>query len=425
MAGSRIYTVTQLNQEIKSLLESNPSFFNLFVRGEISNYKPHPSGHHYMTIKDEGAAIHAVMFRSDAAKLRFRLQNGMKVVARGRISSFPKSGQVQLYLADLMPDGAGALHMQFEQLKAKLYEEGLFDPARKREIPEFPEQVALITSPSGAAVRDILRILARRWPMAEVELFPALVQGTAAPASLVQALQLANKRRTAQVIVIGRGGGALEDLWAFNDERVARAIAASRIPVVSAVGHEPDVTISDFVADLRAPTPSGAAEMIVPNQEDVQHALRIFQHRLNTAMQKKCDQCALQLNTLDKCLSVCTPLQYLQDRSRNVRELTRRLERTAQNCVNEKNIAVDYAERHMESVMRRILLQNQTQLARLCTALDALSPLKVLGRGYAVARDSRGDIVTDAGGLTTGDPLHLRFAKGGAVCEVVEVKSEE
>lgn len=279
MASSRIYTVTQLNQEIKSLLESNPSFFNLFVRGEISNYKPHPSGHHYMTIKDEGAAIQAVMFRSDAAKLRFRLQNGMKVVARGRISSFPKSGQVQLYLADMMPDGAGALHMQFEQLKEKLYAEGLFDPMHKRQIPPFPERIGLVTSPSGAAIRDMLRILARRWPMARIELYPSLVQGNAAPADLVRALQLANQKGTAEVLVIGRGGGSLEDLWAFNEECVARAIYESRIPVVSAVGHEPDVTISDFVADLRAPTPSGAAELIAPNAEDCTATLTLLQHR--------------------------------------------------------------------------------------------------------------------------------------------------
>lgn len=425
MAGSRIYTVTQLNQEIKSLLESNPSFFNLFVRGEISNYKPHPSGHHYMTIKDENAAIQAVMFRSDAAKLRFRLQNGMKVVARGRISSFPKSGQVQLYLADMMPDGAGALHMQFEQLKAKLYAEGLFDLTRKRPIPEFPEKIALITSPSGAAVQDILRILVRRWPLAEVELFPALVQGTIAPASLVRALQLANERGTAQVIVIGRGGGALEDLWAFNDEHVARAIAASRIPVVSAVGHEPDVTISDFVADLRAPTPSGAAELIVPDRQDVQHALRVFQRRLNAAMQKKWDQSYSQLNALEKCLSAYMPLRYVQEYFQRIQTLRERLQRAAQNCVNEKNIAVDYAEQHIESAMQHIILQKQAQLAQSYTALDALSPLKVLKRGYAVAKDRYGSIVTDTAELSVGDSLCLRFSKGEAVCKVLEVRGEE
>ncbi|MGN1008372.1 MAG: exodeoxyribonuclease VII large subunit [Butyricicoccus sp.] len=341
------------------------------------------------------------------------------------MSSFPKSGQVQLYLADMMPDGAGALHMQFEQLKAKLYAEGLFDTARKRPLPEFPEQIALITSPSGAAVRDMLRILARRWPLAEVELFPALVQGTAAPASLVQALQLANRRGTAQVIVIGRGGGALEDLWAFNDEKVARAIAASRIPVVSAVGHEPDVTISDFVADLRAPTPSGAAELIVPNQEDVRNSLRTLQHRLHTAMQKKCDQSRLQLNALEKCLAVCTPLQYLQDRLQNVQNLQERLRRAAQNCVNEKNITADYAERHMDAAMQRIILQKQSQLAQMCTALDALSPLKVLKRGYAVAKDQHGGIVINAAELSAGDCVRLRFAKGEAVCEVLEVRGEE
>lgn len=425
MAGSRIYTVTQLNQEIKSLLESNPSFFNLFVRGEISNYKPHPSGHHYMTIKDEGAAIQAVMFRSDAAKLRFRLQNGMKVVARGRISSFPKSGQVQLYLADMMPDGAGALHMQFEQLKEKLYAEGLFDPMHKRQIPPFPERVGLITSPSGAAIRDMLRILARRWPMARIELYPSLVQGNAAPADLVRALQLANQKGTAEVLVIGRGGGSLEDLWAFNEECVARAIYESRIPVVSAVGHEPDVTISDFVADLRAPTPSGAAELIAPNAEDVRQTLTLLQRRMKTAMGKKYDQHSLRLEALNKRLMVRTPLQYLRDRSQLVQEFNKRLKRSMQSRMNEKGIAVDYAVRNMEASMQHILIQQRARLTQSCAALDALSPLKVLSRGYAVVQNRRGDVVTAADRLVTGESICVRFAKGQSICEVREIKSEE
>ena len=425
MASSRIYTVTQLNQEIKSLLESNPSFFNLFVRGEISNYKPHPSGHHYMTIKDEGAAIQAVMFRSDAAKLRFRLQNGMKVVARGRISSFPKRGQVQLYLADMMHDGAGALHMQFEQLKEKLYAEGLFDPMHKRQIPPFPERIGLVTSPSGAAIRDMLRILARRWPMARIELYPSLVQGNAAPADLVRALQLANQKGTAEVLVIGRGGGSLEDLWAFNEECVARAIYESRIPVVSAVGHEPDVTISDFVADLRAPTPSGAAELIAPNAEDVRQTLTLLQHRMKTVMGKKYVQHSLRLEALPKRLMVRIPLPYLRDRSQLVQEFNKRLKRSMQSRMNEKGIAVDYAVRNMEAPMQHILIQQRARLTQSCAALDALSPLKVLSRGYAVVQNRRGDVVTAADRLVTGESICVRFAKGRSICEVREIKSEE
>ena len=261
---SHVYSVTQLNQEIKGLLESNPTFRNVFVQGEISNYKQHTSGHHYMTLKDEGGAINAVMFRGDAARLRFRLQNGMKVIARGRVSSFPKTGQVQLYMADLMPDGAGALHMAFEQLKSRLYMEGLFAQEHKKEIPQMPETIALITSPTGAAVRDMIRILGRRWPLAKIEVWPVLVQGARAPADIAQTIALANVYGSADVIIVGRGGGSLEDLWAFNEEIVARAIYDSKIPVISAVGHEPDVTIADFVADLRAPTPSGAAELAVP-----------------------------------------------------------------------------------------------------------------------------------------------------------------
>ena len=232
---SRVYTVTQLNTEIKGVLESNPSFRNVFVQGEISNYKQHTSGHHYMTLKDEGGAINAVLFRSDAMRLKFRPANGMKVIARGRVSSFPKTGQVQLYIADLVPDGAGALHMAFEQLKRRLYEEGLFDEAHKQPLPLMPERIALVTSPTGAAVHDMLRILKRRFPLAEVQIWPVLVQGESAPAEIARTLRIVSSLHAVDLVITGRGGGSLEDLWAFNDERVARAIYECEIPVISAV----------------------------------------------------------------------------------------------------------------------------------------------------------------------------------------------
>ena len=295
----------------------------------------------------------------------------------------------------------------------------------KRQIPPFPERVGLITSPSGAAIRDMLRILARRWPMARIELYPSLVQGNAAPADLVRALQLANQKGTAEVLVIGRGGGSLEDLWAFNEECVARAIYESRIPVVSAVGHEPDVTISDFVADLRAPTPSGAAELIAPNAEDVRQTLTLLQRRMKTAMGKKYDQHSLRLEALNKRLMVRTPLQYLRDRSQLVQEFNKRLKRSMQSRMNEKGIAVDYAVRNMEASMQHILIQQRARLTQSCAALDALSPLKVLSRGYAVVQNRRGDVVTAADRLVTGESICVRFAKGQSICEVREIKSEE
>ena len=425
MAGSRIYTVTQLNQEIKNLLESNPSFFNLFVSGEISNYKPHPSGHHYMTIKDEGAAISAVMFRSDASKLRFRLHNGMKIVARGRISSFPKSGQVQIYVSDMMPDGVGALHMQFEQLKEKLLAEGLFDAQHKADIPAFPEHIALITSPSAAALRDMLRILSRRWPLASIEIFPSLVQGRAAPADLVRALHLANQRKKADVIIIGRGGGSLEDLWAFNDEQVARAIYASKIPVVSAVGHEPDVTISDFVADLRAPTPSGAAELIAPDCADIKQTLVTMDTLLRRSMQKKHDQLALRFRSINQRLAVQTPLNYVRERAKTVNGLSVRLNCAAKKKIHDQNVIADYTAHHMAQALQHTLIRYRGKLMQSSAALDALSPLKVLSCGYAVASTAQGEILSDAAKLMIGEQIHIRFSKGKAICEVQEVKSEE
>ena len=246
-----IYTVSQLNNEIKDLLDAVPGYRNLLVQGEISNYKAHSSGHHYLTLKDRDAAINAVMFRSDAMRLKFRLENGMKVIVRARVSSFPRTGAVQLYISEIIPDGAGALNVAFEQLKAKLAAEGLFAESRKKPIPPCPMSIALVTSPTGAAVRDMIRILGRRWPLAKVVLYPAQVQGQGAAESIARAIALANAIGEADVILCGRGGGSMEDLWAFNEEVTARAIAASEIPVISAVGHEPDVTIADFVADLR------------------------------------------------------------------------------------------------------------------------------------------------------------------------------
>ena len=316
---SHIYSVTQLSQEIKNLLESRADFRNIFVQGEISNYKQHTSGHHYMTLKDAGGAISAVLFRTDAQRLRFQLANGMKVIARGRVSSFPKTGQVQLYLADLMPDGAGALHLAFEQRKEKLYREGLFDAAHKKPLPSMPETIALVTSPTGAAVHDMLRILARRFPLARVQIWGVLVQGDKAGESIARAIKAVNAHGQAQVMVVGRGGGSLEgSFWAFNEEVVARAIFASKIPVVSAVGHEPDVTISDFTADLRAPTPSGAAELIVPDCAELRLQLDRQLERLAHAVRKQLTETRTRTAVLVERLGRYAPAQYAAEQRRRV-----------------------------------------------------------------------------------------------------------
>lgn len=417
-----IYTVTQLNQQIKGMLESNPSFRNIFVQGEISNYKQHTSGHHYMTLKDADGAISAVLFRADAARLRFRLMNGMKVIARGRVSSFPKTGQVQLYLADLMPDGTGALHLAFEQLKSKLYAEGLFDQSHKQEIPRMPHTIALVTSPTGAAVRDMIRILGRRYPLAEVHLWPVLVQGENAAADIAKTIARVNAHGQADVIIVGRGGGSLEDLWAFNEEIVARAIYNSKIPVISAVGHEPDVTIADFVADLRAPTPSGAAERAVPDRGELSILIDREQERLMTALENRLNGLANRLQAQEDRLARCTPAQYVAERRRRTEELIERMRLAQLRKIDSLKTSFSYHEKKLRDMPDILLERRRGKLQSLSGQLDALSPLRVLARGFSVVTDAQNKIITDSADLQTGDAVTLRFAQGTAKAQITSVQ---
>lgn len=417
-----IYTVTQLNQQIKGMLESNPSFRNIFVQGEISNYKQHTSGHHYMTLKDADGAISAVLFRADAARLRFRLMNGMKVIARGRVSSFPKTGQVQLYLADLMPDGTGALHLAFEQLKSKLYAEGLFDQSHKQEIPRMPHTIALVTSPTGAAVRDMIRILGRRYPLVEVQLWPVLVQGENAAADIAKTIARVNAHGQADVIIVGRGGGSLEDLWAFNEEIVARAIYNSKIPVISAVGHEPDVTIADFVADLRAPTPSGAAELAVPDRGELSILIDREQERLMTALENRLNGLANRLQAQEDRLARCTPAQYVAERRRRTEELIERMRLAQLRKIDSLKTGFSYHEKKLRDMPGVLLERRRGKLQSLSGQLDALSPLRVLARGFSVVTDAQNKIITDSADLQTGDAVTLRFAQGTAKAQITSVQ---
>lgn len=417
-----IYTVTQLNQQIKGMLESNPSFRNIFVQGEISNYKQHTSGHHYMTLKDADGAISAVLFRADAARLRFRLMNGMKVIARGRVSSFPKTGQVQLYLADLMPDGTGALHLAFEQIKAKLYAEGLFDQSHKQEIPRMPHTIALVTSPTGAAVRDMIRILGRRYPLAKVQLWPVLVQGENAAADIAKTIARVNAHGQADVMIVGRGGGSLEDLWAFNEEIVARAIYNSKIPVISAVGHEPDVTIADFVADLRAPTPSGAAELAVPDRGELSILIDREQERLMTALENRLNGLANRLQAQENRLARCTPAQYVAERRRRTEELIERMRLAQRRKIDSLKTSFSYHEKKLRDMPDILLERRRGKLQSLSGQLDALSPLRVLARGFSVVTDAQNKIITDSADLQTGDAVTLRFAQGTAKAQITSVQ---
>ena len=422
---STVYSVTRLNNEIKDLLDAVPGYRNLLVQGEISNYKAHSSGHHYMTLKDEGASINAVMFRSDAMRLKFRLENGMKVIVRARVSSFPRTGQVQLYISEVIPDGAGALNLAFEQLKKKLQAEGLFDPAHKKPIPSCPQRIALVTSPTGAAVRDMIRILGRRWPLAKVTLYPAQVQGQGAAESIARALMLANAIGEADVILCGRGGGSMEDLWAFNEEIVARAIYDSAIPVISAVGHEPDVTIADFAADLRAPTPSGAAELAVPDRAEYALSVRTLDTRLRTAAHKQLQIRHQRLTALQERLELRTPAKYIAEKRLLLDQMADRLCAALPARLTREEQKLTVLRQRLLAAGQGGLHRRRLRFAQTVATLDAISPLRVLARGYAVAtKGRRGAVVTDAAALKAGDTLHIRFAKGAANCRVTDTEEE-
>lgn len=394
-----IYEVSQINEYIKLRFDDDAFLNNLFLRGEISNYKCYPSGHHYFSLKDAGGSIRCVMFRGSAFSLRFRPENGMKVIAQGRISVFPRDGTYQFYLNQMTVDGVGDLHVAFEQLKAKLLAEGLFDPSRKRPLPRYPHTIAIITSSAGAALRDMLRILRKRYPLCEVKLLPVRVQGEEAPGEIAAALAYANRYRVADLIITGRGGGSIEDLWAFNDERVARAIAASELPVISAVGHEPDVTISDFVADLRAATPSNAAELAVPDQMELRQALAARQALLLTQMQKRLKQERGTLERLASSRVLKSPINYINDR----------------------RLQVDYVQHRLTAAFSETVQRKHRRFASLTAKLDAMSPLKVLARGYSMASDGQGTLLRSVKQIKPGDRLTVRFADGSAAAVVEEV----
>lgn len=395
-----IFSVSEANNFIKALLDRVPQLQEIFVRGEISNYKLYPSGHHYFTLKDAEGAMRCVMFKGNAAAhLRFRPENGMKVIAFGRISVFPRDGAYQLYVNELSIEGVGDLHVAFEQLKEKLQREGLFDAAHKKPLPRYPSTIAIITSSAGAAVHDMIRILNARWPLAKVVLLPVRVQGVEAPPEIVGALRYANKWRVADVIITGRGGGSIEDLWAFNDERVARAIYDSELPVISAVGHEPDVTIADFVADARASTPSNAAEIAVPDQNELRRRLDVTQRRMESSERARLEALQKRLAELSQKRVLTDPMAFVSD----------------------KRMLLDYTRQNLVAVAQRQMAERQRRYTALCAALDALSPLKVLGRGYAVARTADGRILKNAADVEAGDRVDLTLGRGRLGC-VVETR---
>lgn len=397
---NQILTVSELNSLMKAHIESEPLFMNVCIKGELSNYKIYPSGHHYFSLKDRDGSLRCVMFRGNAQKLRYVPENGMSVLAYGRIAVYERDGAYQLQCSQLIPEGTGDLQLAFEQLKAKLSDEGLFDREHKKPLPLMPEKIAIITSSAGAAVHDMIRILGQRWPMSKVLLLPVRVQGVEAPPEIAGAIKYCNEFKIADLIITGRGGGSIEDLWAFNDERVARAIYASKIPVISAVGHEPDVTISDYVADARASTPSNAAEIAVPDSAEMRNHLNKLETIFTQSIDAKLKNYRERLKYIGTKPVITEPTTQIDNRRQNL----------------------DYIYRRLVAAQDRIISDSRKNFISLAASLDAMSPLRVLSRGYTVASKADGDTVKQASELNKGDKINLRFSDGEAACVVENLK---
>ena len=398
--AQQVLSITQINEYIRAKMDDDQLLNGVAVRGEISNYKVYPSGHHYFTLKDEGAALKCVMFKGNAMRLRFRPENGMKVIAMGKISVYPRDGAYQLYCTAMAMDGIGDLYAAFEQLKKKLEAQGLFDPAHKKPLPRFPGTIGIITSSAGAAVHDMLRILRKRYPLAQVRLLPVRVQGVEAPDEIAGAVRYANAYHLADLLIVGRGGGSIEDLWAFNDERVAYAIYHSQIPVISAVGHEPDVTISDFVADLRAATPSNAAELAVPDQDALYQTLDAMSSAMATALSRQLTASRRQYQLLSAHPALQSPVGYLEQRRKSLELLKNRL-------VSSQEQGIHRAKNRYIGVTAK---------------LDAMSPLKVLTRGYAMAQTEEGSVLKSVSQVNPGDNIRISISDGTLSAAVTEVK---
>ncbi len=398
-----VYTVSQLNQIVRDLLDGAPELQSVCVQGELSNYKMYPSGHHYFSIKDAESSISCVMYRGNAGKLRFRPENGMDVTAVGSVSVFIRDGKYQLYVSSLIPQGMGDLYVAFEQLKKKLAAEGLFDAEHKKPIPAFPRTIAVITSGAGAAVRDIIRVTGKRWPLAKLVILPVRVQGAEAPPEIVGALRYANLWKVADLIITGRGGGSIEELWAFNDERVAHVIYESEIPVISAVGHEPDVTIADYVADLRAATPSQAGEYAVPDRTELQMRLSSLSLRCDQAIRNRLEASRAALRELSSRRVMQGPTSY----------------------IDQKRMEMDMQRGKLLSAQEGRLAGMRHDFVRACASMDALSPLKVLGRGYSIATGDDGSVIRSVWDAAPGDRLNLTLSDGELGCTVEKRKEKQ
>ena len=400
--AQNVLSITQLTEYIRGRLDDDPFLGQVAVRGDIRNYKVYPSGHNYFTLKDEGAALQCVMFKGNAMRLRFRPDNGMKVIAMGKVTVYPRDGAYQLYCAAMAMDGVGDLYAAFEQLKKKLAAQGLFDPAHKKPLPKCPGTIGIVTSSAGAAVHDMLRILRKRYPLTKVRLLPVRVQGAEAPGEIAAAIRYANRYRLADLLIVGRGGGSIEDLWAFNDELVAHAIYESEIPVISAVGHEPDVTISDYVADLRAATPSNAAELAVPDQDALRQNLDAMSSAMASALSRQLKAARQHLNVLSQSPALRSPTGYIEQREKSLELLKNRLIAAQNQSITRKN------QRYIAAVSK----------------LDAMSPLKVLTRGYSMAQTEAGEVLRSVRQVELGERISVLLSDGKLSATVMDKKEE-
>ena len=400
--SQQIMTITQVNEYLKNLMDTDSLLTNIAVKGEISNYKMYPSGHHYFTLKDEGGALRCVMFKGNALRLRFKPENGMKVLAIGKISVYPRDGAYQLYCTSMTLDGIGDLYVAFEQLKSKLSAQGLFDPQHKKTLPKYPKTIGIVTSSAGAAIHDMLRILRKRFPLTKVLLLPVRVQGEEAPREIAIAIRYANRYNLADLLIVGRGGGSIEDLWAFNDERVALAIYNSEIPVISAVGHEPDVTISDYVADMRAATPSNAAELAVPDQDALRQHLDRIQDTMNSGLMRQIKNARNHLTVLKNSNVLQRPDAYIIKQKETLFTL----------------------QKHLVTFQGRYVDKSKQRFISYASKLDALSPLKVLTRGYTLTQKLDGQVVRSVNQVDRGERIQVYMNDGSIEATVIDIKGD-
>ena len=402
-SGTGLMSVSELNLFIKNMFDGNRLLTGVSVTGEISNFTAHKSGHLYFSVKDSEAQIRAVMFRSSAAGLKFRPENGMKVILRGSVSVFVRDGAYQLYVTSMQPDGVGALYLAYEQMKERLGKEGLFDDIHKKPIPRYPERIGVITSPTGAAVRDIINVLGRRYPLATVYLYPAIVQGDFAEETLVKGIDFFDKSHLVDTVIIGRGGGSAEDLWCFNDETLARTIAESGIPVISAVGHETDFTICDFVSDLRAPTPSAAAELAFPDTMEILNRVKTLNIKNENALSRKISKIQNELELMKKNVELHSPVRRLGER--------------------ESTLAI--LKNKLDTAQRSRLEALESEFRMLCTRLEASNPLSVLSHGYSVVEDTAGRLISSAGEVKVGEAITVKLQDGEISATVTDTRMKK